>query len=120
MSIQAAEAVRHLPPEPWGRRMKRAREDVAHLSLDKAAKLISPYVFTSASNISRMESLTEAPHRAQSRSRRQLATVLVLSYGMDPAEFGLGDDDLPSGIDIPARTPSALEESLTVWFAKAS
>ena len=120
MSIQTVEPLRHLPPEPWGRKMRRAREDVAGLSLAAAAELVSPYLFTSGSNISRMEQLDGVPSGAQSRSRRHLAVVLVLAYGMDPAEFGLDLDDLPTGVQVPARTPNNLVEASTIWYAAAA
>jgi hypothetical protein len=92
-----------MPPEPWGRRLTRAREDVAGLTLDEAATLAGRWMLTSKATISRLEAQNELPIGHRSASRRQLAYVLCLAYRVDPADFGLGSSDLPPGLRIPHR-----------------
>lgn len=95
MSEQTAyTALRAMPPEPWGRKMRRAREDVAEMSLERAVAAAGDYLLTSTSTISRLESSTDVPTMAR---QRQLALVLCLAYDVDPAEFGLSPDDAPTG-----------------------
>jgi hypothetical protein len=95
-----------VPPEPWGRRLERVRHDVAHYSLDEAATLAGNYMLTTASTISRLESVDEEPTGNRQRSRRNLAYVLCMAYNVDPAEFGLGPSDLPPGVAIKRRSSS--------------
>lgn len=117
MSTIAPEAgtLRQLPPEPWGRKMRRAREQVADLTLGEAAELASRFTLTDASTISRLESMTEPPTGARSKSQRQRAYILCLAYEVDPASLGLGPDDLLVDVVIPFRTPSDLREASTIW-----
>lgn len=86
-----------LPPEPWGRRLKRAREDVAQVSLDAAASALSAYIFVSGPTLSRLESRTIAPIDRRQRGTAYLACV---GYGVNPAELGLTAEDLPPGIPL--------------------
>lgn len=91
----ARPALSALPVETWGQRFRRARRDV---TLGDAAENISQVALPiSYGTIVRLEQLVEAPTKA----RQQIAAVLLLlSYGYDPAEFGLGDVALPRSIDI--------------------
>ena len=84
-----------LPPEPWGRRMRRAREDYAGLSQDRAVDAISQVALVDATTIGRLERLEEPP---TSPKRRRMAYLLCLVYGLDPEQFGLDDGDVPPGI----------------------
>ena len=111
MTTRAQLPLRHLPPEPWGRRLTRAREDVAGLNLDEAATLAGHWMLTSKATISRLEQQPELPAGHRSGSRRQLAYVLCLAYRVDPADFGLGPGDLPVGLRIPPR-----RDSSTTWY----
>lgn len=94
-----------LPAEPWGWRMKRARECHAHLTGDQAVAEIGRYFLTSAGSISRLEKSPDVP---KSRSQRQLACVALVVYGIDPEPFGLGRIDLPPAIyaQLKRRRPS--------------
>jgi hypothetical protein len=85
-----------LPPEPWGRQMTRAREDVAGLKhLQDAVDRLAPYMLSSTAAVCRLEQLVEPP---PDRRRRALAAALVFLYGLDPRPFGVGRDDLPPAI----------------------
>jgi hypothetical protein len=105
-----------MPPEPWGWRLKRAREVMAGLRQDQAAALVGYWMLTSEATISRLEDVPAVPAGPRSKSRRQLAYVLCLCYEVDPAEFGLTPDDLPSGIRIPKRTRINGRVSSTKWY----
>jgi hypothetical protein len=84
-----------LPPEPWGRRLRRAREDFAGLKLPEAAEAVSRYQLTTGSTLARLEYLDGPP---TNRQRRVLATLALVIYGIDPEPFGLGRRDLPPAI----------------------
>lgn len=102
-----------IPPEPWGRRLARVREDVAGYTLDEAVALAGNFMLTTASTVSRLEGLDSEPVGNRQGSRRQLAYVLCRAYGVNPAEFGLTANDMPPGVTIPARTA----DSSTIWEA---
>lgn len=114
-STAQAPGLAHLGPEPWGRKMLRAREDVAQLSLDEAVELAGHYTLTSAATISRLEDLSVVPTGPRARRRRATAYVLCLAYRVDPAELELGPEDAPPGTEIPPRTPADLVVSPTKW-----
>lgn len=84
-----------LPEEPWGWRMKRARERYAHLTLDELVAILGRYIFIDKSTISRLEKLDEPPLNPR---KRQTAYFCALIYGLDPAQFGVGPDDVPPGL----------------------
>lgn len=90
-TTQQALQLRPLPPEPWGFRLKRARE-LQHFSQEHAAERLRDFYVTSEATISRMEALAEAP---KTKKRRQLAWALLVSYGVDPSDLGLGVEDRP-------------------------
>lgn len=96
--------LRRLPPEPWGRRLRRAREDVAGYTLAEAVGLAGRFVLVTDSTISRLEAMEVQPSGPRAGGRRQLAYILSVAYGVDPAEFGLSPDDLPPGLSIPPRS----------------
>lgn len=75
--------------------MRRAREDVAGLSLDAATARLGAYVLTSPSTLSRLESLEVVPVVRTQRARAYLACLI---YGVDPGELALDEGDLPPGI----------------------
>ena len=117
MAVRTAPSTfRHLPPEPWGRRLLRARVDLCDLSLDEATALAGHWMLTTATAISRLERSSEVPVGPRARGRRQLAYVLCLCYLVDPADFDLGPGDLPPGITIPARTWEDGRLSSTKWL----
>lgn len=98
MSIAVDTALLQLPPEPWGRRLTRAREDVAGLTQSEALAIVGNYVATSDAMISRLESATERPTGQRTTRRLQLAFALCMIYGVDPAELDLSPNDLPPGL----------------------
>ena len=113
-----------VPPEPWGRRLLRAREDVAGLNLDEAAATAGHYVMTTASTISRLERLPTEPTGPRQRSRRQLAYVLcAYVYNVDPADFGLSSEDVPPNLRNPklrdGNEAGDQHSSGSGWFASS-
>jgi hypothetical protein len=95
--------LRALPPEPWGRRLRRAREDVGGLNMDQATAAMARYVVVSTATISRLEGLPVIP-----ADPRQLRTALVLCVicGVDPAEVGLAPKD--TGAALPGVVRDAI------------
>lgn len=87
-----------IPPEPWGRRLARVRQDVAGMTLAEAMRAASRVMLTTDVTISRLEALPVVPAGPRQGSRRQLAYVLCRSYRVDPEEFGLSENDLPPGM----------------------
>lgn len=84
-----------LPPEPWGSKFRRAREDVAGYKLEVAAEAVSRYKLTSASALSRMEKREGPP---PNRSARGTAYIACVIYGVDPADLDLDPDDVPAAL----------------------
>lgn len=95
MSVIENIPYKQMPPEPWGKRLGRARTQVAKMTLDDAVVAAGKYVRTTASTIARLEKCDVLPFGGVGRSRRELAAVLCLAYKVDPGEFGLGPDDYP-------------------------
>lgn len=86
-------AVAPLPPEPWGSKFHRAREDVGGFkSLELAAAEISHYKLCTATTLSRLERRADHP---STRSARATAYIACLIYGVDPVELDLDPDDVP-------------------------
>lgn len=81
-----------LGPEPWGWRLKRARERHAGISQVTAVERIGQFMLTSTGTLSRLEELDRVPIVASQRALACIATVL---YGIDPATFGVSSADLP-------------------------
>lgn len=81
-----------IPPEPWGSRLRRAREDVAHLTGEQAVAHLGEYVSSSASTVSRLEHSPDVPHQ---RRTREKAILLCYVYGVDPHELDLNPEELP-------------------------
>ena len=90
--------LRTLPPEPWGVRLRRARE-MHGFSQDEAAARIADFIETSGATLSRLEKLDRPP---TSRKRRRLAWALCVSYGVDPEDLGLTDHDRPPLVVVTA------------------
>lgn len=91
-----ATGFRSLPPEPWGDRLRRARQTapVGRISQEQAARWIQAATMRPIENstISRLESSAELP---ADPGRRRNAYLLCVLYEIDPAELGLGPDDGP-------------------------
>jgi len=100
--------LRTLPPETWGRRLARARAN-AGLNLRDVEEMLTPYV--SRATLNRLESRDTAPHRNQDRSR---AFLVLIVYGIDPADFGLKPDDRPPATDL--RALSKLRSARPGWL----
>lgn len=92
-----------LPPESFGRKMRRAREDVAELTLSEAAEGVNRWMVTSAATIGRLEQLEHPPG---DRRRRQLAYTACVVYGIDPVQLGLSVEGIPAGA-LPEVPPSS-------------
>jgi hypothetical protein len=102
-----------MPPEPWGRKLGRARWDLNRYTIDDATRLAGFYVLTSAGAISRLEARLDVPSGLRQRRNRHLAYVLCHAYRVDPAEFGLDDDDRPPGVRLEPRRDDG---SSTIWY----
>jgi hypothetical protein len=116
MTSRTVDGFRPLPPEPWGRRMCRAREDVAGLTLKQAVELLGYLMPSSDSTISRLESFDVVPTGPRSRTMRQRAYLLCAVYDVDPTDLDLYPDDLPPGLVIPPRTRIKGALSSTKWY----
>lgn len=104
--------LRPLPPEPWGRRLLRARVDMADLKTREVAQVLNTYVFTSQATISRLEGREHEPTNSGQRARAYLCAIL---YGVAPAEFGVTVDDLPDSVkriagSLPERLPADMKD----------
>lgn len=106
-----------LPVEPWGWRMKRAREDYAGLTLEAAVAAIGQHYLTSTGSISRME---DSPGVPKDPRRRALACIAAIVYRLDPSQFGVSSDDLPPGTVKDIDTTRLRGFPPTKWFACAS
>ena len=102
-----------MPPEPWGRKLGRARWDLNHYTIDDAVRLAGQYLLTSAGTVSRLEAMVDVPSGPRQQRNRHLAYVLCHAFRVDPAEFGLDDDDRPPGVTIEPRT---MNGSSTIWY----
>lgn len=89
--------LRLLGAETWGQRLARARDE-AGFNLREAAYLVSHVWPVAHTTLRSLEKLNEVPP-PRSRSRRALAVLALLAYGIDPADFGLSLSDLPDGVN---------------------
>jgi transcriptional regulator with XRE-family HTH domain len=94
--------LKSIPPEPWGSRIRRAREDVAGLTNEQAAAELNKYTSGSMSTISRLEHSPSVPPQ---RRTREKAILLCHIYGIDPAELDLDVDELPIMLKRALRFP---------------
>jgi transcriptional regulator with XRE-family HTH domain len=85
-----------LPPETWGRRLARARI-LAGYNLRQVESILATQI--SHATLNRLEHRETVPIRRQDRARAFLVLVL---YRVDPADFGLGPDDMPPATDVRA------------------
>ena len=90
--------LRALPPEPWGVRLRRARE-LHGFTQEHAAGRLGDFMETTGATISRLESLDVAPDTPK---RRRLAWALCVSYGVDPVDLGLTNEDRPPMVVVSA------------------
>ena len=88
--------LRRLGPEPWGRRLERARSD-AGLTFREVEEILFPHV--SKSGVVRLERRQEAPTFRKDRAR---AALLLLVYGFELDDFELSEADIPPVIDLRA------------------
>jgi hypothetical protein len=109
--------LRKLPPETWGRRLRRMREDVAGMNLTEATEAMAQFQLVSLSSVSRLEARTERPD-----DPRLLRTALLLCLvcGVDPAELDLVPKELVDG--FPSVVSNALEQEFraasTKWYSR--
>ncbi len=94
--------LRPLPDEPWGDKLRRARESSpdGKLTLQAAAHWIEIATARTLNHttIGRLESLIGPPKDAP---RRRLAYLLTMRYQLDPAELGLVEDgDAPDDVTL--------------------
>ncbi len=86
-----------LPPESWGRRFRRAREDHARLSLQAAEAAVKELGWeTSHTTLGRIEKANEVP---ATKRQRQTAIFALVAYGVDPTDFGLSLNELPDTLN---------------------
>jgi hypothetical protein len=112
-SLSEPTSYMQMPPEPWGRKLGRARWDLNHYTIEDAVRLAGYYTLTSAGTISRLESMTDVPSGPRQQRNRQVAYVLCRAYRVDPAEFGLSDDDNPPGVTL---APRSEDSPSTIWY----
>lgn len=92
-------ALAPLPPETFGRKLCRVREDVGGFHCEELAAIISQWAPISGATLSRLEHTTETP----TQPRQRLITALAcIACGIDPAELGVGYDDFPPAWDLEA------------------
>jgi hypothetical protein len=110
-----------LPPEPWGKRLQRARETATPpFSQQLAAWWIAGVTMRPIADttISRLESLDAVP--ADPR-RRRTAYLLAVLYELDPSEIDLTDDDGPGDPAVhalrKARAAHAANGFSTIWYS---
>lgn len=106
-----AATLQHLGEEWWGDRLRRARRDVGDPGLREVADVVSTVQIVSHSTLARLEGEQFIP---TDRKRRNTATLMVLAYGHEPADFGLDMAELPS-----AWTEERLSDLLRAaicWF----
>lgn len=100
--------LRPLTPETWGRRLARARNEAGYNLRDVEAAL-APLI--SRATLDRLEKHPTVPRRRQDRAR---AVIVLVFYGVDPCEFGLGPDDVPPATDLRALT--VLRTAASGWL----
>lgn len=103
-------ARRRLGPEPWGVRLRRARDE-AGLTVRQIEVVLFPHV--SKSGVIRLEQRMEAPTFRKDRGRAALVLVL---YGFDLEDFGLSEADLPPVIDMRALEALRRRGRSTGWL----
>ena len=101
---------RRLAPEPWGHQLARARADAGH-TVRSAAEALDGYPGLSRGTINRLEALEEVPTKA---TQRHQACILVVLYGYDPDDFGLGPDDVPPLVDLRTLAEQGVQQ--TRWY----
>lgn len=92
-------APRPLHAEGWGERMKRAylaQKAATGRTYTDIVEEVSQVIPIHTETIRRFEHGEAPPH---TRKARMNAYLVVLSYGFDPAEWELTDDDLPPSWD---------------------
>jgi hypothetical protein len=103
-------SLRPLPPEPWGRKMRRARES-AGLNMDETIAAMSRYHIVSTASISRLES-QDHHQPPNSPPLRRTAYVACLVYGIEPESIGLPVDGMWAV--LPAAVADALSEDFGI------
>jgi transcriptional regulator with XRE-family HTH domain len=109
--------LKSIPPEPWGSRIRRAREDVAGLTVEVAAGELNKYTNGSMSTVSRLEHSPSVPPQ---RRTREKAILLCHIYGVNPAELDLDVDELPIMLRRALRFPVTTHEPGTPARARAA
>ena len=110
MSDMAQIAGRRLGPEPWGVRLRRARDE-AGLTVRDVEEVLFPHV--SKSGVVRLERNQVVPTYRKDRGRAALVLVL---YGFDLDDFGLSEADIPPVIDLRALERLRLRRKSTGWL----
>lgn len=95
-AVSVLEGLRPLPPEPWGDKLRRARETApaGKITHARAATWIQAITMRpiDGSTIGRIEAEQGIP---ADPGRRRTAYLLCFLYEVDPAEFGLGPENGP-------------------------
>lgn len=96
-------AVLRLDEENWGERVNRAYRRGRRkygITYDLVADRISPIEKTTGGTLVRLGDHEDVPGQARTR---KIAWLALISYGFDPADFGLTTDNVPlAGLDIKA------------------
>jgi hypothetical protein len=103
---------KRLGPEPWGRRLERARGKGQFRQVEE---ILFPHVTKSA--LFRLEHREEVPTDRKDRAR---AAMVLLLYGYELEDFGLSEADVPPAIDL--RVLDRLRRRAspsTKWYATA-
>lgn len=74
---------------------------------ERAAERLADFIETTGATVSRLESLHVAPVSAK---RRRLAWALCASYGVDPMDLGLTDEDRPPLVVVTAMFHQAWDD----------
>lgn len=88
-----AESLSRLEAEPFGSKMRRAREHADLQMRDAAEVLCDVATLVSYTTIARLEHELTVP---RSKKRRAMAMLLLLAYGIDPEDLGLDVAELPA------------------------
>ncbi|HEY2303253.1 MAG TPA: hypothetical protein VGH66_15240 [Acidimicrobiales bacterium] len=88
--------LRRLGPEPWGRRLERARYE-AGLTFREVEEILFPHI--SKSGVVRLERRWDAPTTRKDRGR---AALVILLYGFELDDFEISEADIPPVIDLRA------------------
>jgi hypothetical protein len=98
--------LKRLGPEPWGRRLERAR---GKATFTEVQEILFPHI--SRSSLFRLEAFQDVPTARKDRAR---AALVLMLYGYNLEDFGLTEADIPPAMDM--KVLERLRRSSTKWF----